>query len=138
MTQPLSTEERLAAMEANLGGWEAWRAEAVRRFTALEEAVSRGAELMAAIQASVTPVLERLAELERMAGQLQAAATSLETEGRFLELRVSDLDTRLQAVARTARPARTVIRGQVDELREQVAALQAQIPPTEPEGGETA
>lgn len=138
MSQPdeaQSIEERVAAMEANLAGWEEWRAEAVRRFTAVEELVSTGATRLAQIEANVSPVLTRLSVVEIAGGQLQGQVVSLAAAATALQAALLDLDTRFQALGRVARPGRTVIRGQVEQLLADVAALQAQTPPTDPEGG---
>jgi chromosome segregation ATPase len=132
MTEPLSAEERLAAMEANLAGWEQWRSQAVSRFTAVEQLVATGATRIAAIEANVNPVLERLSNVEAGGAGLQTQVASLAAGLAQAQAALTDLDTRLSALGRVARPGRTVIRGQVDQLRADVEALKAQVP----EGGE--
>jgi hypothetical protein len=135
-TEPTpSIEERVAAMEANLAGWEEWRAQAVARFTAVETLVAQGATRLAQIEANVSPVLSRLIALEAAGAGLQSALDGLQTFAATVNAGLADLNTRFDALGRIARPGRTVIRGQVDQLLADVETLKAGQTPEG--GGET-
>jgi archaellum component FlaC len=115
----------LEELESRLDGWDSWREEAVRRFTAVEEAVAAGQEMLAAIQKNVQPILEQLSTLGSEYGRVREDLGVVFSDLATFAEQLSALDTRVQGIARVARPGRTVIRGEVETLKAQVAALTA-------------
>lgn len=122
-------EERVAELTAAVEGLEPWREEATRRFTAVEEQVAAGGKRLADIESNVEPVLERLAEFNRLAGAIQEELTKAFQQIGAVVRQVQDLDTRVQSIARVARPGRSVVRDAVATLQAEVAELKAAAEP---------
>jgi chromosome segregation ATPase len=115
----------LEELESRLDGWDSWREEAVRRFTAVEEAMAAGQEQLAEIRERVSPVLKMLTDLSGQDSRMSQALSDVAGAVAALAEDLERLDTRVQGIARVARPGRTVIRGEVETLKAQVAALTA-------------
>jgi methyl-accepting chemotaxis protein len=122
-------EERVAELAAIVKSWEPWREEATRRFTDVEEKVEEGSKRLGQIQSNVEPVLERLAEFNRALAQLREGVTAAATQLAEVAADLAKLDTRVNTIARVARPGRSVVREAVATLEAQVAELRAAAEP---------
>ena len=105
----------------------AWQAGAVQRVTATEQALEAGSARLAALEAAAKSFEGRVHAVEQ-ASQGEDLAVVLERLA-SLEGRIGDLDQRLTAMGQVARPGRTVLRQQLDQVKADLAEVLKRLPP---------
>lgn len=139
MTTPTDPIVRLAAVERAVQDLQGFRQAATTKVTELDAALKQGGQRIGNLEAAVQPFADRLTALETAARTIGEEQARINGRLDILDRAAADIRASLDSLRQVARPGRTVIRNEVNQIQAQLQEILDRLPPVEeaPTGGTT-
>jgi len=133
VTTPTDPLVRLAALERAVQDLIGWRSAATTTVGQIQTGLAAGGQRIGTLEAAVQPFSTRLSALEAAAQAIGQTQATIQERMTVLERAAADISERLDSLRAVARPGRTVIREQLDQLQAQLQEVLERLPETPPE-----